>query len=72
MGRLPSVHAGVHQRNAVLLSRVEGVTRLGRISAVIIGLDIVQYLSRELDVVVCEFTNLRVVDTQDLSVLGRP
>lgn len=53
----------------VVLAAHDGV--LGREDAAALGVDVVEDLARELDVVVGELANLGVVDAEDLGLLGR-
>ena len=68
--RLSGIWSSVHERYAVLLSRVERVPGLGRIPTICVVLHVVQHLSRKLDVIVCELAQLIIVNTE-LLLLGR-
>lgn len=68
-GTASSVHARIHHRHVVLLDVVEG-SWVDGVSAACLIVDVIENLSRELDIVVREFANLGVIDAQDLSILS--
>lgn len=65
-----TIHACVHHRHVVLLDVVEG-SWVDRIPATSLVVNVVENLSRELNIIIRELANLSVIDTQDLGILGR-
>lgn len=63
------VRIDIHQRDAILLPRFEVALVAGE-ARVLVGINVVEDLARELDVVVGKLADLSVVDAQDLGLLG--